>query len=130
MEMPIGMPTARLPRRLRPASRSARSGRAEVVEAQPVDDREVLGQPERTGLVIAGLRLRGDRAQLDEAETEGAPVLMPTPSLSIPAASPIRPGKSMPATVAGETVSGAQPCKGRECRPTMPDSGNCGQGLS
>ena len=47
-----------------------RGGMAMVVEAQAVDHRAILAQPEQPRLVVPGLRLRGDRADLDEAEAE------------------------------------------------------------
>ena len=43
---------------------------AVVVEAQAVDDRAVLRQPEHARLRIARLRLRRHRADLDEAEAQ------------------------------------------------------------
>ena len=49
----------------------ARRGRgAVVVEAHAVDQRAIAGQPEHPGPRVAGLRLGGDRADLDEAEAE------------------------------------------------------------
>ena len=41
-----------------------------VVEAEPVDDRTVLAQPEQSGARVAGLRTRRQRSDLDKAETE------------------------------------------------------------
>src|SRR3546814_6580073 len=41
-----------------------------VVEAHAVDDRAVLDQPEQARARIAGLRQRGQRADLDETEAE------------------------------------------------------------
>ncbi len=41
-----------------------------VVEAEPVDERAILGQTEQSRLGIAGLRARRDGAGLDEAEAE------------------------------------------------------------
>jgi hypothetical protein len=48
---------------------------AAVVEAHPVDDRPTSRQPEKPGLVIARLGLRGDCAELDKAEAQGGPGL-------------------------------------------------------
>ena len=41
-----------------------------IVEAEPVDDGFIVHQPEDARLVVAGLRLRRDGADLGEAETE------------------------------------------------------------
>ena len=78
---------------------------AAVVEAHPVDDRRAAGQPEQPRPVVAWLGLRGHRAELDEAEARARPrSRCRSPSLSIPAASPTRPGNWMPATLTGLTV--------------------------
>ncbi|MEH3055013.1 MAG: hypothetical protein PGN13_13600 [Patulibacter minatonensis] len=42
---------------------------AGVVEAEPVDDRRILLQTEHAGTFVAGLRQRGDRADLGESES-------------------------------------------------------------
>jgi len=47
-----------------------RRHRAAVVEAEPVDERAIADQPEHARPRVAGLRLGGDRAELDEAEAE------------------------------------------------------------
>src|SRR3546814_19429356 len=41
-----------------------------VVEPHPVDDRTVFGEAEQAGAGVARLRQRGERADLDRAETE------------------------------------------------------------
>ena len=46
---------------------------AVVVEPHPVEQRPVVGQPEHPRRRIAGLRLRGDRADLGVSETQRTP---------------------------------------------------------
>src|SRR6185436_15494730 len=53
------------------AGEPARGGRgAAVVEAEAVDERAIARQPEQPRPGVPGLRLGGDRADLDEAEAE------------------------------------------------------------
>ena len=47
-----------------------RGGEALIVEAEPVDEGGVLGEPKHSRLFVAGLRARRDRTDLDEAEAE------------------------------------------------------------
>src|SRR5690606_34686365 len=47
-----------------------RLGLAAIVEAHAVDGGAVLDQPEQPWPLVAGLRARGERADLDEAEAE------------------------------------------------------------
>jgi hypothetical protein len=46
---------------------------ATIVEPHAVDHRLLLGEAEQARLVVAGLRLGGDRAHLDETEAERGP---------------------------------------------------------
>ena len=63
---------AAAPERGRPRDVGQEGVEAVVVETQPVDQRVGRGQPEHARLRVAGLRLRGHRADLDEAEAHRA----------------------------------------------------------
>ncbi len=60
----------RPPAPARAASRASTGARALAVEAEPVDDALVGGQPEQARARIAGLRLRRHGPDLDKAEAE------------------------------------------------------------
>src|SRR4030042_1274551 len=63
--MPPTHPARAAPRRRRQGLEAARGGlRPLVVEAHPVDEGAVLGEPEQAGPVVPGLRGGGDGARL------------------------------------------------------------------
>ena len=75
---------------------------AVVVEAHPVEQRAVVGQPEHPRRRVAGLRLRGDGADLGVAEAQRAPGVQPAAVLVEAGRQAERAGETHPEHRAGQ----------------------------